>query len=93
MAGELFAACGAGSHASAAAIAHKFKSSSRSIGALRLGDICERIERAGRNGDAGALASGREAFAAEMPRVVGTIETILGRRAAADGSAGGVARG
>ncbi|MCC7116370.1 MAG: response regulator [Burkholderiales bacterium] len=93
MAGELFAACGAGSHASAAAIAHKFKSSSRSIGALRLGDICERIERAGRNGDAEALASGRQAFAAEMPRVVGTIETILGRRAAADGSAGGVARG
>ena len=45
------------------------------------------------DGDAGALASGREAFAAEMPRVVGTIETILGRRAAADGSAGGVARG
>jgi HPt (histidine-containing phosphotransfer) domain-containing protein len=32
--------------------AHKLKSASRSIGAMRLGDLCERIEAAGRSDDA-----------------------------------------
>ena len=34
----------------AAALAHKLKSSSRAIGALQLGDICEEIEQAGKSG-------------------------------------------
>jgi len=38
-------------------IAHKLKSSSRSVGALKLGDICAEIEQAGRNNDRETLDS------------------------------------
>jgi HPt (histidine-containing phosphotransfer) domain-containing protein len=44
-----------------AAEAHKLKSASRSIGAMSMGDLCERIEAAGRSDDApvcNALAAG-----------------------------------
>jgi HPt (histidine-containing phosphotransfer) domain-containing protein len=32
-------------------LAHKLKSSSRSVGAMRLGGLCEALEHAGRSGD------------------------------------------
>jgi HPt (histidine-containing phosphotransfer) domain-containing protein len=38
-------------YADAAEVAHKFKSSARTVGAMRLGDLCEHLEKAGRNGD------------------------------------------
>lgn len=38
-------------------IAHKLKSSSRSVGALKLGDICAEIEQAGKNNDRESLDS------------------------------------
>ncbi len=39
------------------ALAHRFKSASRSIGALALGDLCEQLEAAARGPDAGAMAA------------------------------------
>ncbi|ROR35204.1 PAS domain S-box protein [Inmirania thermothiophila] len=44
-----------GDAAAAAAAAHKLKSAARSIGGLRLGDLCEAVERAGRAGDGAEL--------------------------------------
>jgi signal transduction histidine kinase/DNA-binding response OmpR family regulator len=52
-----------------AAQAHKLKSSSRSVGALRLGDLCEQLEQAGRAGDAPAVAELMPRFEAEMAAV------------------------
>jgi HPt (histidine-containing phosphotransfer) domain-containing protein len=42
---------------SIAQLAHKLKSSSRSVGAMRLGSLCEAIEPAGSAGSAGACRS------------------------------------
>jgi HPt (histidine-containing phosphotransfer) domain-containing protein len=41
----------------AAEQAHKLKSSSRSVGAMRLGELCEALERAGRSGNGAACAA------------------------------------
>jgi HPt (histidine-containing phosphotransfer) domain-containing protein len=43
--------------AHAAAIAHKLKSSARSVGALKLGELCADIEIAGHAGDFTAVAA------------------------------------
>ncbi|WP_018150834.1 hybrid sensor histidine kinase/response regulator [Leeia oryzae] len=48
---ELRMAAKAWNYAQLAVIAHKFKSSSRSVGALSLGDICEELEIAGKHKD------------------------------------------
>ncbi|MDO8466394.1 MAG: response regulator, partial [Gallionella sp.] len=56
IAAELRTACAAGETAAAGALAHKLKSSSRSVGALALGELCAALEKAGKGGDAGALA-------------------------------------
>ncbi len=55
IAAELKAACHGGQAAQAGALAHKLKSSARSVGALALGELCAGMERAGKAGDAGAL--------------------------------------
>jgi signal transduction histidine kinase/CheY-like chemotaxis protein len=43
--------------AQAADLAHKLKSSSRSVGAMRLGGLCEALERAGRSGDTASCSA------------------------------------
>jgi HPt (histidine-containing phosphotransfer) domain-containing protein len=48
---DLRAAVAAGDSTRAAGIAHKLKSSSRSVGALPLGDMCAELESAGKAGD------------------------------------------
>jgi HPt (histidine-containing phosphotransfer) domain-containing protein len=48
---DLAEACAAQRAADAASIAHKLKSSARSVGALKLGDLCSDIEIAGHAGD------------------------------------------
>ncbi|MDD5300923.1 MAG: PAS domain S-box protein [Gallionella sp.] len=53
---ELRTACAAGEAATAGALAHKLKSSSRSVGALELGERCAAMEQAGKAGDAETLA-------------------------------------
>jgi HPt (histidine-containing phosphotransfer) domain-containing protein len=47
----LRAAAAAGDARQAAALAHKLKSSSRSVGARGLGDLCAELESAGKAGD------------------------------------------
>jgi two-component system, sensor histidine kinase and response regulator len=53
----------------AAGIAHKLKSSSRSVGALRLGDICAAMETAGNAGDLAVLRELLPGFQTEMALV------------------------
>jgi len=66
---ELSVACAAGDAARAGALAHKLKSSARSVGALALGEICAAMEAAGQVGDQAALAALWPEFAQEMATV------------------------
>jgi PAS domain S-box-containing protein len=66
---ELVAACGQARPEDAAQIAHKLKSSARSVGALGLGEICAAIEAAGSTGDAAGLAELMHGFEKEMSSV------------------------
>ena len=45
---ELRDACGSGDYKRVSAVAHKLKSSSRSVGAIALGDFCAELENAGK---------------------------------------------
>jgi len=71
---ELRAACAAGETAAAGAHAHKLKSSSRSVGALVLGELCAAMEKAGKGGDADALAVLLPQFERELAGVDGFLE-------------------
>ena len=62
-------AIAAGDLASAASVAHKMKSAARTIGAMRLGRLCQDLEIAGRTGDvsaAGVHAAGLKAALQEV---------------------------
>ena len=50
----------------AAAAAHKLKSSARSVGAFKLGDLCNEIERVGNGGDSQSLADLLPGFEQEL---------------------------
>ena len=66
---ELRTACAAGQAAAAGALAHKLKSSSRSVGALALGELCAAMEQAGKAGDMAALAMLLPRFEQELASV------------------------
>jgi CheY-like chemotaxis protein len=68
-ASELATACERGRTEAAAQIAHKLKSSARSVGALRLGEVCAAIEVAGSTGDPARLAELLPGFEREMSLV------------------------
>jgi HPt (histidine-containing phosphotransfer) domain-containing protein len=70
---ELRAACGADQTAVARALAHKLKSSARSVGALGLGDLCEAMERSGKAGEAQNLRLLLPRFEQELIRVDGLL--------------------
>ncbi len=55
------------------ALAHKLKSSSRSVGALALGELCASMEQAGKSNNAKVLAELLPSFDAEMA----TVQTYL----------------
>ncbi|MDO8347917.1 MAG: PAS domain S-box protein [Rugosibacter sp.] len=76
-AAELLAAGASGRFADAGAAAHKLKSSARSVGAIRLGEWCERIEHAGKSGDRAALADLLPGFIVEMNAVDGYLAVWL----------------
>lgn len=57
-----------------AAVTHKLKSSSCSVGALALGQCCEALERAGLQGDATAAQQALRVFDALWPRVFRALE-------------------
>jgi signal transduction histidine kinase/CheY-like chemotaxis protein/HPt (histidine-containing phosphotransfer) domain-containing protein len=63
----------------AAAIAHKLKSSSRSVGALRLADLCASIEIAGKAGDLAKLSELAPGFETEMANVTGYLRSLRAR--------------
>ena len=71
IAAELRAACSAGQAATAGALAHKLKSSSRSVGALALGELCAAMEKAGKGGDAETLKMLLPRFEQELASVEG----------------------
>lgn len=54
-------------------IAHKLKSSSRSVGALKLGEICAEMEQAGKNNDKESL----EALLIQFDTAINEVETYL----------------
>ncbi|MDP1850629.1 MAG: response regulator, partial [Solirubrobacteraceae bacterium] len=70
---ELRAACAAGQPTAAGALAHKLKSSARSVGALALGDLCAGMEQAGKAGDTVTLAALLPKFEQELLSVEGFI--------------------
>ncbi|MFZ2303053.1 MAG: PAS domain S-box protein [Gallionella sp.] len=74
IAAELRAACAANQAETAGALAHKLKSSSRSVGALALGELCAGMEKAGKGGDAETLATLLPKFEQELAGVEGFLE-------------------
>jgi HPt (histidine-containing phosphotransfer) domain-containing protein len=77
LAAELRAHCDAGRGREAGAIAHKLKSSSRSVGALTLGDLCAELENAGKAGDLALLANWAKQFDAALAAVEDSLEQLL----------------
>lgn len=75
MAIELRAASIAGQLSTAGAVAHKLKSSSRSVGALGLGDLCAEIERVSKAGEQAALLALLPRFDLELANVGHFLET------------------
>lgn len=69
IASELQLACEATDCDQATRAAHKLKSSARSVGALRLGDLCQQIEQAGKNGKIKLLKDLFARFKLEMDYV------------------------
>lgn len=65
----LRAACAAGQATATGALAHKLKSSARSVGALALGELCAGMEQAGKAGDTEILAALLPKFEQELRSV------------------------
>ena len=76
LAGQLHARLAEGRGPEAAAIAHKLKSSSRSIGALPLGDLCAEIESDAANGETETLARLDARFDALYRRTIELVRTM-----------------
>jgi len=66
---EIAQACESQNDTEVSAAAHQLKSAARSIGALALGDLCEKLDAAAARHERGALRSLHEQFLAEMQRV------------------------
>jgi HPt (histidine-containing phosphotransfer) domain-containing protein len=75
LAHELRAAYAGGDTAGLCAITHKLKSSSRVVGALALGDICESLEESGKAGNHPAINKAMTQFEA----AIAAVEEELGR--------------
>jgi HPt (histidine-containing phosphotransfer) domain-containing protein len=69
-------ACGKQRSKDAAEIAHKLKSSARSVGAVRLGELCAAIEVAGTANDLTALTELFPSFEQEMSAVDGYLRSL-----------------
>lgn len=77
LAPEMSAACDAGDLPKITTIAHKLKSSSRSIGALALGDLCAELENVGRSGMRDAVARCVLDFEAQVVQVEASLQEAL----------------
>ncbi|GKS68619.1 PAS domain S-box-containing protein [Nitrosomonas sp. PY1] len=76
---ELRAAFQSGQFATVGALAHKLKSSSRSVGALALGELCAALEQAGKNNDVEELAALLPRFDAQMIEVKTYLDTLYAK--------------
>ncbi|MCB1984577.1 MAG: response regulator [Burkholderiales bacterium] len=76
---ELRAAYQAGQLATAGSIAHKLKSSSRSVGAMKLGELCAGMETAGKSNDQKTLDALLPEFDAELSQVDAYLDVFLAR--------------
>ena len=74
---EIATAASQGDEAAIAASAHKLKSSSRSVGALRIGELCQQIENAGRAGELPTIASLLHEVSTLRPVLEAAIQTVL----------------
>ena len=70
----IIAAAGSDDCTALADVAHPLKSSARSVGALRLGELCQRLETAGRAGDVSTCRSLTDGLAAAFAGVVAEID-------------------
>jgi CheY-like chemotaxis protein/HPt (histidine-containing phosphotransfer) domain-containing protein len=73
---ELKAACENGQAIQVGALAHKLKSSTRSVGALALGELCAEMEQAGKAGQVEVLTALLPRFEAEMAAVDAYLDTL-----------------
>ena len=78
---ELRVAYQAGQFAVVGSLAHKLKSSARSVGAHALGELCAEMEQAGKKNDAEALALLLSPFDAQLI----SVKTYLDSLSAKDG--------
>ena len=69
LAADIRAAHEAGNLVQVGALAHRLKSSARSVGALLLGELCAELERAGKLGQAALVDDARRQFDAELALV------------------------
>ncbi|MEO8524669.1 MAG: Hpt domain-containing protein [Caldimonas sp.] len=76
-AAEIVTSCHADDSRRVGAIAHKLKASSRSVGALALGDLCAELENACRAGGKAELAERCVRFEASMREVQSCIVDVL----------------
>ncbi|HUY82224.1 MAG TPA: PAS domain S-box protein [Acidobacteriaceae bacterium] len=74
IAAELNTACAAGQAEAAGALAHKLKSSARSVGALALGELCDEMEQAGYAANIETLTVLLHSFERENARVAGYLD-------------------
>lgn len=73
----LLAACHGKDAASAGAQAHKLKSSSRSVGAMELGELCDRMEAAGKAGRLDTLGLLCPVFDRELQAVLAFLDARI----------------
>ena len=74
---EMRAACSADEAQLVSAIAHKLKSSSRSVGTLALGDLCAGLENLGKAGNMAAIGQGMVQFETALMEAETAIEEML----------------
>jgi PAS domain S-box-containing protein len=80
LAQELRRGLAAGNPRAAGFIAHRLKSASCSVGALALGEVCSRIEAAGRRSDMQAVLRELSSFETTLEAVETDISRLLARR-------------
>src|SRR3546814_206321 len=76
-AAALHRAFDAGDIALTGSIAHKLKSSSRSVGALGLGEACAKLENAGKAGDKDAVRVGMQQFDVALAAVDNALNGLM----------------
>jgi PAS domain S-box-containing protein len=74
---QIIAAAAAGDCPTLAGVAHNFKSAARSVGALALGELCQRLESAGRADDGPACRELSTSLSAAVMAAAGLIQQHL----------------